>query len=113
MVKLISPDHAPAVCTRLRISSLVPVLENDGMRSSILRPIASLLAKPAITCLLNFAFGMALWFSLSQADYIMHPPPSPIFGSGNLSLEVYFLGIIFLTMVSAYFLARWWLLKQR
>jgi hypothetical protein len=70
---------------------------------------ASLLAKPAVTCLLNFAFGMALWFALSRAAYVMHPPPSPIFSSGILSLQLFFVTIIFLTLAAAYFLTRWWL----
>ena len=73
----------------------------------------TLLSRPLLTCVFNILYFVALRIGLSRAAYVMHPPPSPIFSSGNLSLEVYFLGIIFLTMVSAYFLARWWLLKQR
>ncbi len=72
---------------------------------------ASLLARPAVTCLLNFAYGIALWFSLSRATYVMHPPPSPIFSSGVLSLELFFVGIVFLTMAAAYFMTRWWLTR--
>ena len=72
---------------------------------------ASLLARPAITCLLNFAFGIALWFALSRADYVLHPPPSPIFSSGVLSLQLFFVGIIFLTLAAAYFMTRWWLTR--
>jgi hypothetical protein len=72
---------------------------------------ASLLARPAVTCLLNFAYGIALWFTLSQADYVMHPPPSPIFNSGILSLELFFLTILFLTLAAGYFMTRWWLTR--
>jgi hypothetical protein len=39
----------------------------------------------------------------------MHPPPSPIFGSGILSLQLFFVGVILLTLAAAFFLTRWWL----
>jgi len=72
-----------------------------------------LLAKPAFTALFNVLFFMALRIGLSRADYVMHPPPSPIFSSGILSLQLFFVGIIFLTMTAAYFLTLWWIQKQK
>lgn len=72
----------------------------------------SLLARPVFTALANVLFFAALWITLRQADYVLHPPPSPIFNSGILSLQLFFIGVIFLTMAAAYFLTRWWLQKQ-
>ncbi len=72
----------------------------------------ALLARPVFTSLANVLFFAALWITLRQADYVMHPPPSPIFESGILSLQLFFVGVIFLTMAAAYFLTRWWLRKQ-
>jgi len=69
----------------------------------------TLLARPVFTSLFNVFFFVALWIELKQAGYVLHPPPSPIFGSGILSLELFFIGIIFLTMAAAYFMTRWWL----
>jgi hypothetical protein len=69
----------------------------------------TLLARPVFTSLFNVFFFVALWIELKQAGYVLHPPPSPIFGSGILSLELFFTGIIFLTMAAAYFMTRWWL----
>jgi hypothetical protein len=69
----------------------------------------TLLARPVFTSLFNVLFFAALRIGLSQADYVMHPPPSPIFSSGILALQLFFIGIIFLTMVAAYFMTRWWL----
>jgi hypothetical protein len=69
----------------------------------------TLLARPAFTSLFNVLFFVALWISLKEAGYILHPPPSPIFGSGILSLELFFIGLILLTMIAAWFLTRWWL----
>jgi len=66
------------------------------------------LSRSVITSLANVLFFTALWILLRQTPYILHPPPSPIFNSGNLSLQLYFIGLIFLTIVSAYFLTRWW-----
>jgi len=39
----------------------------------------------------------------------MHPPPSPIFNSGNYLIIGFFVGLNLLTWFAAYFLARWWL----
>ncbi len=72
-----------------------------------------LLARPPFTSLFNVLFFVALRISLNRADYIMHPPPSPIFSSGIISLQLFFIGITFLTLTSAYFLTRWLLQKQR
>ncbi len=73
----------------------------------------ALLAKPAFTSLLNVLFFVALWISLSRSGYVMHPPPSPIFSSGSLTLQLFFILITLLTMSAAYFMTRWWLQKQK
>ncbi len=69
----------------------------------------TLMARPLFTSLSNVLFFAALQLALSQAAYVMHPPPSPIFSSGILSLQLFFVGIIFLTLVAAYFMTRGWL----
>ncbi len=69
----------------------------------------TLLARPVFTSLFNVLFFVALRIGLSQVDYVMHPQPSPILNSGILSLQLFFIGIIFLTMAAAYFMTRWWL----
>ena len=69
----------------------------------------TLLGRPLFTSLANILFFIALRISLSMAAYVMHPPPSPIFSSGILSLQVYFIGLILLTLLAAYFMTRWWL----
>jgi hypothetical protein len=72
----------------------------------------TLLARPVFTSLFNVLFFAALQIGLSQADTVMHSPPSPIFNSGILSLQLFYVGITFLTMAAAYFMTRWWLQKQ-
>ena len=80
-----------------------------AVTGALLQVGLTLLARPIYTSLVNVLFFVALRISLSQAAYVMHPPPSPIFGSGILSLELFFIAIIFLTMVAAWFMTRWWL----
>jgi hypothetical protein len=69
----------------------------------------TLLAKHPFTSLFNVLFFVGLWITLREARYVLHPPPSPIFGSGVLALELFFVGLILLTMIAAWFLTRWWL----
>ena len=69
----------------------------------------ALLAKPIFTSISNVLFFILLRIGLAQAGYLMHPPPSPIFSSGILYIELYFVGLTFITLIAAWFLTRWWL----
>lgn len=69
----------------------------------------TLLARPVFTSLFNVLFFVALRIGMMEAGYVLHPPPSPIFSSGNLSLQLFFIGIVLLTMIAAWFMTRWWL----
>ncbi len=71
----------------------------------------AVLERPLITSLANLLFFAALVFELSRAGYVMHPPPSPIFNSGILPLQYFFIGVILLALTAAYFMTRWWLMK--
>ncbi len=86
------------------VFSVTGVLLQIGLR---------LLSRPVFTSLFNVLFFAALRIGLARADYVMHPPPSPIFSLGILSLQLFFVGIIFLTMSAAYFMTLWWLQRQR
>jgi hypothetical protein len=70
-----------------------------------------ILGRPIITSLVNVLFFSALWILLRQAGYVLHPKPSPIFGSGNFELQLYFIILVFATLAGAWFLTRWWLQK--
>jgi hypothetical protein len=80
-----------------------------AVTSFLLQVGLTLLGRPQFTSLFNVLFFAALQISLSKTGYILHPPPSPIFGSGILSLELYFIGLVLLTMIAAWFMTRWWL----
>jgi hypothetical protein len=66
---------------------------------------------PTFTSLFNVLFFVALWISLSRTPFILHPSSSPVFIPGILSLQLFYIGILFLTMASAYFMTRWWLIR--
>ena len=59
-----------------------------------------------ITSIANIVFIVVLRMIFATADNVMHPPPSPIFNSGNYAIIGFFLALILLTLVAAYFLTR-------
>jgi hypothetical protein len=59
-----------------------------------------------ITSTANLIFILVLRLIFSTAENIMHPPPSPIFNSGNLAIIGFFLTLIVLTLIASYFLTR-------
>ncbi len=55
---------------------------------------------------LNFGVFGALAWALTHTPEVMHPS-SPIFGSGSPSIELFFLALVTLCLVSGWQLARW------
>ena len=62
-----------------------------------------------LTSLSNLFFLIALWLTFASAEYVMHPPPSPIFNSGNVGIQLFFASLNLLVLVAAYFLAGYFL----
>src|SRR6266545_5357116 len=60
-----------------------------------------------ITSIANIIFILVLRVVFSTAQNIMHPPPSPIFNSGNYVIIGFFIGLNLLAWVAAYLLSRW------
>jgi hypothetical protein len=59
-----------------------------------------------ITSAANIIFIVVLRIIFATASNVMHPPPSPIFNSGNYAIIGFFVALILLTLVAAYFLTR-------
>jgi hypothetical protein len=59
-----------------------------------------------ITSAANIIFIVVLRIIFATASNVMHPPPSPIFNSGNYAIIGFFLALILLTLVAAFFLTR-------
>lgn len=66
-----------------------------------------------ITSLANVLFIVVLRVIFSTAENIMHPPPSPIFNSGNYVIIGFFLALIVLTLIAGYFLTRVFLISNK
>jgi hypothetical protein len=60
-----------------------------------------------VTSLANLIYIVVLRVIFATADNIMHPPPSPIFNSGNYAIIGFFVAMILLSLLAAYYLARW------
>jgi hypothetical protein len=61
---------------------------------------------PWLTSLANIIYIIALRIIFATAENIMHPPPSPIFNSGNYVIIGFFVGLNLLAWLAAYFLTR-------
>lgn len=61
---------------------------------------------PWLTSLANIFYIIALRVIFAQAQNIMHPPPSPIFKSGNYIIIGFFVSLNVLAWLAAYFLTR-------
>src|SRR5215213_11598673 len=57
-----------------------------------------------ITSVANIIFILVLHVIFATADNVMHPPPSPIFNSGNYTIIGFFLALIALSIVASCFL---------
>lgn len=60
-----------------------------------------------VTSLANIIFIIILRVIFATASNVMHPPPSPIFNSGNYTIIGFFVGMIALSLVASYFLTQW------
>jgi hypothetical protein len=65
--------------------------------------------QPVFTSLGNIAYIIALRVVFSTADYIMHPPPSPIFSSGLWDIIFFFVVLNIMAWLAAYLLTLWFL----
>jgi hypothetical protein len=63
-----------------------------------------------ITSIANLLFIIVLRVIFSTAENIMHPPPSPIFNSGNYTIIGFFVALIMLSLMASYSLT-WGFLK--
>ena len=62
-----------------------------------------------LTSLGNIIYIVVMRVIFSTAENIMHPPPSPIFNSGNYVIIGFFVGLNLLALLAAYFLTRFFM----
>lgn len=63
-----------------------------------------------VTSLANLLFILTLRLVFATAENVMHPPPSPIFNSGNYAIIGFFLVLSVFTLIASYLLT-WVFLK--
>ncbi len=72
-----------------------------------------MMSNKLLTSAANIAYIVVLRVIFATAANVMHPPPSPIFNSGNYVIIGFFVALNLLTWVAAFFLTRWFLTIQR
>jgi hypothetical protein len=72
-----------------------------------------MMSNKLLTSAANIAYIIALRVIFAAAANVMHPPPSPIFNSGNYVIIGFFVALNLLTWVAAFFLTKWFLMIQR
>lgn len=71
----------------------------------------SLAKLPNLTSGLNLAFVITLFLSLQNTANVMHPG-SPILNSGAWRIQLFFFGLVLLTLLAAWQMARWWYQRE-
>lgn len=67
----------------------------------------SLAGRPRMTSVLNMAYFASLLIALQQTPNVLHPA-SPIFSSDAWRIQLFFFGLVLLTLLAAWQIARWW-----
>ncbi len=69
-----------------------------GVVGALLQGGLYLINAPRLACLANMIYGAALWLVLGSLTNVLHPD-SPIFTSGSLRIELFFVALLALTFV--------------
>jgi len=72
----------------------------------ILQIGVTLIEDPIWASAANIVFALALFFALRATEDVMHPA-SPIFGSDSWRIQLFFGGLLLLTLLAGWQLARW------
>jgi hypothetical protein len=67
----------------------------------------SLAGRPSLTSGLNLAYFVSLLVALQQTTNVLHPA-SPILSSDAWRIQLFFFGLVLLTLLAAWQIARWW-----
>ena len=68
-----------------------------------------MMSNKLLTSAANIAYIVVLRVIFATAANVMHPPPSPIFNSGNYVIIGFFVTLNLLSWVAAFFLTKWFL----
>ena len=71
----------------------------------------SLAGVPRLTSALNFGYFISLLVALQQTTNVLHPA-SPILKSDAWRIQLYFFGLVLLTLLAAWQIAIWWYKRE-
>lgn len=71
----------------------------------------SLANRPVLTSALNLGYFVALLFGLQNTENVLHPT-SPILSSGAWHIQLFFFGLVLLTLLAAWQMACWWYRRE-
>lgn len=77
-----------------------------GVAALLVQAALLLFDRPALTAVVNLAFGAALWAALGNVQNVLHPD-SPIFDSNSLRIEVFFVILLLLALAAMGQIAAW------
>ena len=66
---------------------------------------------PRLTSSINLFFSIALVIALQSTPNVLHPA-SPIVNSDAWRIQFFFLGLVLLTFIAAWQVARWWYTRE-
>jgi hypothetical protein len=71
----------------------------------------SLANMPKLTSGLNILYFIALIIAIQNAPNVMHPD-SPILNSDAWRIQLFFAGLVLLTLIASWQIARWWYKRE-
>jgi hypothetical protein len=71
----------------------------------------SLAIKPSLTSALNIGYFISLLIAIQNTANVMHPA-SPILNSNAWRIQLFFSGLVLLTLIAAWQMARWWYQRE-
>ncbi len=81
-----------------------------GVAAVLLQAAILLFDLPLLTLAANLVFGVALWVALANVQNVLHPD-LPIFSSGSLRIEIYFIGLLLLCLFCMLQVALWFFIE--
>ena len=69
-----------------------------GVAAILIQVALALFDLPLLTAAANLVFGVALWWALASIQNVLHPD-SPIFGSGSILIELFFIALVGLSLL--------------
>ena len=82
-----------------------------GITGLLLQVGLGLANKPVLTSIFNLFYFVAMVIALQNTANIMHPA-SPILSSEAWRIQFFFFGLVLLSMIAVWQLARWWYIHE-